>query len=54
MCDINHPKFPCKTCAKNAPDKDVTFVNFGFMLNVTTLIIYITGIFKTVMNPRIV
>ena len=31
----------------------VTFVNFGFILNVTTLIIQITGIFKTVMNPGI-
>ena len=29
----------------------VTFVNFGFILNVTTLIIQITGIIKTVMNP---
>ena len=26
-------------------------VNFGFILNVTTLIIYITGIFRTVINP---
>ena len=31
----------------------VTYVNFGFILNVTTLIIQITGIFKTVMNPSI-
>ena len=28
-------------------------VNFGFILNVTTLFIYITGIFKIVMNPGI-
>ena len=32
----------------------VTSVNFGFILNVTNLIIQITGIFKTVMNPGIV
>ena len=22
MCNINHPKFPCKVCAKNIQDKD--------------------------------
>ena len=22
MCNINHPKFPCKICAKNVQDKD--------------------------------
>ena len=22
MCNINHPKFPCKICAKNVHDKD--------------------------------
>ena len=22
MCNINHPKFPCKICAKNIQDKD--------------------------------
>ena len=31
----------------------MTSVNFGFTLNVTILIIYITGIIKTVMNPGI-
>ena len=31
----------------------VTSVNFGVILNVTILIIQITGIFKTVMNPGI-
>ena len=31
----------------------VTFVNSGFILNATTLIIYITGTFKTAMNPGI-
>ena len=31
----------------------VTSVNFGIILNVTTLIIQITGICKTVMNPGI-
>ena len=31
----------------------MTFVNFGFALNVTTLIIYVTDISKTVMNPGI-
>ena len=30
----------------------VTFVNFRFVLNVTTLNIQITGIFKTVMSPN--
>ena len=24
MCNINHPKFSCKICAKNALDKDKT------------------------------
>ena len=24
MCNINHPKFPCKICAKNVQDKDKT------------------------------
>ena len=32
---------------------NVTSVNFGFTLNVTILIIQITDIFKTVMNPGI-
>ena len=32
----------------------VTSVNFGSILNVTNLIIQITGIFKTVMNPGII
>ena len=32
---------------------NVTSVNFGFILNVTILIIQITDIFKTVMNPGI-
>ena len=31
----------------------VTSVNFGFKLNVAHLIIQITGMFKTVMNPGI-
>ena len=22
MCNINHPKFPCRICAKNVHDKD--------------------------------
>ena len=22
LCNINHPKFPCKICAKNVQDKD--------------------------------
>ena len=29
----------------------MTSVNFGFILNVKILITYITGIFKTAMNP---
>ena len=56
MCNINHPKFP-RFVRKMPKTKiklfSVTFVNFGFILNVTTLIIQITGIFKTVMNPDI-
>ena len=50
MCNINHPKFPSKICAKNVQDKYkvlqcdlcelwMTFVKFGFILNVTTFII---------------
>ena len=31
----------------------VTSANFGFILNVLILIIWITGIFKTVINPGI-
>ena len=31
----------------------LTSVNFGFVFNVTNLIIQITGIFKSVMNPGI-
>ena len=23
MCNINHPKFPCKICAKNVHDKNI-------------------------------
>ena len=64
MCNINHPKFPSKICAKNVQDKYkvlqcdlcelwMTSVKFGFILNVTTFIIQTTGIFKTVMNPSI-
>ena len=35
MCNINHPKFPCKICAKNVQDKAVQcdLWNFGFNLN---------------------
>ena len=29
MCNINHPKFPCKACAKNIHDKDKA-VQFDF------------------------
>ena len=25
MCNINHPKFPCRICAKNIHDKDKDF-----------------------------
>ena len=57
MCNINHSKFPYKICAKKSKTKtklfSATFVNFVFTLNVTTLIIQITGIFKTVTNPGI-
>ena len=64
MCNINHPKFPSKICAKNVQDKYkavqcdlcelwMTSVKFGFILNVTTFIIQTTGILKTVMNPSI-
>ena len=57
MCNINHHKFSCRICAKNVHDKDklfsVTSANFGFIQNVTILIIEITDIFKSVMNPGI-
>ena len=44
MFNISHDKFPCKIRAKNVIEKDatafsVTSVNFGFILNVITLII---------------
>ena len=59
MCNINYPKFPsCRICAKNVHTKikifSMTSVNFGFILTVINLIIWVTGIFKTVMNPGIV
>ena len=55
--NTNNPKFPCRIGAKDVHDRDkavqcdLCFVNIGFILNVTTLIIWITNIFKTVMNP---
>ena len=55
--NTNNPKFPCRIGAKDVHDKDkavqrdICFVNIGFILNLTTLIIWITDIFKTVMNP---
>ena len=55
MCNINHPKFPCKIYAKNVQDKDKAvqcdLCELWIHINVTTLIIQITGIFTTVMNP---
>ena len=58
--NTNNPKFPCRTCGKNAVLKmsmtkiklfNVTFKNIGFLLNITTLSIQIIDIFKPVMNP---
>ena len=34
MCNINHPKFPCRICAKNVHGKDkadMTSASFGFI-----------------------
>ena len=55
MCNISHLKFPSLQKVSMTKTKlfSVISVNFGFMLNVTTLIIQITGIFKTVVNPGI-
>ena len=51
------PNFLARLVQKMSKTKiklfSVTSVNLGFMLDVTTLIIYNTGIFKTVMNPGI-
>ena len=47
------PRFVQKMSKTKIKLLSVTFVNFRFILNVTTLIIQITGIFKTVMNPGI-
>ena len=56
MCNINHPNFLARFLQKMSMAKlkllSVTFVNFRFVLNVTTLNIQITGIFKTVMSPN--
>ena len=57
MCNINRPKFPARFVQNMSMTKikllSVTSVNFGFILNVATLITLIIGIFKTVMNPGI-
>ena len=57
MCNIIIPNFLARFVQKMSMIKiklfSVTSVNFGFMLNVTTLITYITGICKTLMNPGI-
>ena len=57
MCNINRPNFPARFVQKMSMTKikllSVTSVNFGFILNVATLITLIIGIFKTVMNPGI-
>ena len=55
--NTNNPKFSRRIGAKNVHDKDkavqcdLCFVNIGFILNVTKLIIWITDTFKAVMNP---
>ena len=47
MCNINNSKFSRQTCAKMSKTKikllNVKSVTFGFILNVTTLIIQITS-----------
>ena len=54
----NSPKYPYRIGAKDVHDKDkavqcdLCFLNIGFILNVTTLIIWVMDIFKTVMNPN--
>ena len=54
----NNPKYPCRIGTKDVHDKDkavqcdLCFLNIGFILNLTTLIIWVMDIFKTVMNPN--
>ena len=50
---MNHPKFVQKMSMAKIKLFNKTSVNFGFVLDVINLIIYITGIFRTVMNPGI-
>ena len=59
MYNTNHPKFPCRICAKNVRGNNKAvqcdLCELGSILNVTNLIIYqIKGTFKTAMNPGIV
>ena len=64
MCNINHTKFPfsytkfpCRICVKMFMIMiklfSMTSVNFGFISNVTILIIQTANIYKTVMNSGI-
>ena len=46
MCNIIHPKFPCKICVKNVQDNDKAVqcdlcVNSGFILNVANNLNYL-------------
>ena len=54
MCNINYPKFPCRTCAKSVSDKAVQCDLYElFSVTSAILIIQITGIFKTATNSGI-
>ena len=57
MCNVNYPKFPGRICSKNVHNKDKTvqcdLCEFVFILHVIILIIQITNIIKTAMNPGI-
>ena len=58
MCNVNHPKFPGRICAKNVHDKgkvvqcDLCELWIHVKCNNLNYLDY-TGIFKTVMNPGI-
>ena len=59
MCNINHPKFSCRICAKNVRDKDKAvqcdLCKLWILIKCNNLlIIQITCTFKNVMNPGIV
>ena len=57
MCNINHPKHPCKVCAKNVQDEDKAvqcdLCEFWIHVKCNNLNYLDYSIFKIVMNPGI-